>query len=156
MFVGMSAVDQEVSASRLADTKQAGARRRRWPDALKRELVAAAMAPGASVSIIARRHDVNANQLFKWCRHFGNPAAPAEPVGFLPVEVVPLSVAPPSAPTTTAGSVAPVEPTLPAAASSGSIEVALPGGIRVKIIGAADAKTVSAVLGRVMVKRRRR
>ncbi|HEX2525284.1 MAG TPA: transposase [Geminicoccus sp.] len=63
MLFGMSAEDREVSALRLADTKQAGAKRRRWPDALKRELAAAAMAPGASVSVIARRHDVNANQL---------------------------------------------------------------------------------------------
>ena len=81
MLAGMSARDREVSASQLADTKQAKAKRRRWPDALKRELVVAAMAPGASVSIIARRHDVNANQLFKWCRQFGKPAASAEPAG---------------------------------------------------------------------------
>ena len=154
MFVGMSAVDQEVSASGLADTKQAGAKRRRWPDALKRELVAAAMAPGASVSIIARRHDLNTNQLFKWCRQFGGLAASAEPAGFLPVEVVPTPVVPPPAPST--GMAGPAEPVLPATAPPGSIEVVLPGGIRVKIIGAADAKTVAAVLGTVMVKRRRR
>jgi len=30
---------------------------------LKRQLVAATFEPGASVSIVARRHDVNANQL---------------------------------------------------------------------------------------------
>ena len=145
MLVGMSAGDQEVSASRLADTKQAGAKRRRWPDALKRELVAAAMAPGALVSVIARRHDVNANQLFKWCRQFGEPAS------FLPVEVMPLSAVPPPA-TGTAG---PAEPVLPAAAPVGSIEVVLAGGIRVTIKGAVEARTVAAVLGAVMVKRRR-
>jgi transposase len=155
MLVGMSAVDQEVSASGLADTKQAGAKRRRWPDALKRELVAAAMAPGASVSIIARRHEVNANQLFKWCRQFGNPASSTEPTGFLPVEVMPLSTVPPPAPATIAGPAGPAEPVLSAAAPVGSIEVVLPGGIRVKIIGAVDAKTVAAVLGAVMAKRRR-
>jgi transposase len=151
---GMDAEDQEVSASRLADTKQAGAKRRRWPDTLKRELVAAAMAPGASVSVIARRHDLNTNQLFKWCRQFGSSTASAEPAGFLPVEVMPTPVVPP--PSLTTGAAASAAPALPIAASSGSIEVALPGGIRVKIIGAADAKTVSAVLGTVMVKRRRR
>lgn len=153
MLVGMSAKDREVSASRLADTKQAGVKRRRWPDALKRELVAAAMAPGASVSVIARRHDVNANQLFKWCRQFGSPAASTEPVGFLPVEVMPLPVMPPAAPIMdTAG---PAEPALLDAASPGSIEVAFPGGVRVTITGMVEAKTVTAVLGTVMVKRRR-
>ena len=49
-------------------SKEAGAKRRRWPDALKCQLVAETLEPGASVSIVARRHDVNANQLFKW-RH---------------------------------------------------------------------------------------
>jgi transposase len=133
------------------NTKPAGAKRRRWPDALKRELVAAAMAPGASVSVIARRHDLNTNQLFKWCRQFGSSTASAEPAGFLPVEVMPLPAVPPPA-TGTAG---PAEPTLLDAAAPGSIEVVLAGGIRVKIIGAADAKTVSAVLRMLLAKRRR-
>jgi transposase len=150
---GMSAEDREVSAWRLADTKQARSKRRRWPDALKRELVAAAMAPGASVSVIARRHDLNTNQLFKWCRQFGRLAASAKPAGFLPVEIMPMPAAPPPAPLIdTAG---PAEPALPVAASPGSIEVALPGGIRVTITGAADAKTVTAVLGTLMARRRR-
>jgi transposase-like protein len=39
---------------------------RRWPEAVKREIVAASNAPGSSVSIVARRYDVNANQVFKW------------------------------------------------------------------------------------------
>jgi transposase len=43
-------------------------RNRSWPLALKREIVAASFAPGASVSKVARRYDVNANQVFKW-RH---------------------------------------------------------------------------------------
>jgi transposase len=155
MLVGMSAVDQEVSALGLADTEQALAKRRRWPDALKRELVAAAMAPGASVSVIARRHDVNANQLFKWCRQFGNPASSTELTGFLPVEVMPLSTVPPPAPATIAGPAGPAEPVLPAAAPVGSIEVVLAGGIRVTIKGTVEARTVAAVLGAVMAKRRR-
>lgn len=149
----MSAEDREVSAWRLADTKQAVRKRRRWPDVLKRELVAAAMAPGASVSVIARRHDLNTNQLFKWCRQFGSAAASAEPAGFLPVEVMPLPAVP--SPVSTTSAPAPAEPALPAAAPTGSIDVALPGGVRVKIIGAADAKTVTAVLGTLLAKRRR-
>ena len=57
-----------MSAYREVDTKEAGGKRRRWPEALKRELVAETLEPGASVSIVARRHDVNANKLFKWRR----------------------------------------------------------------------------------------
>jgi len=40
----------------------------RWPEALKRQIVAETLEPGSSVSIVARRHDVNANQLFQWRR----------------------------------------------------------------------------------------
>jgi transposase len=35
-------------------------RNRLWPEALKREIIA------ASVSVVARRYDVNTNQLFAW------------------------------------------------------------------------------------------
>ena len=149
----MSAEDREVSAWRLADTKQAVRKRRRWPDALKRELVAAAMAPGASVSVIARRHDLNTNQLFKWCRQFGSSTASAEPAGFVPVEVMPLPAVPSLAPTI--GTAGPAEPALQVAAPPGSVEVTLPGGIQVTITGTVDAKTISAVLGTLLAKRRR-
>ena len=43
-------------------------RRRRWPVALKRQIVAETLVPGASASVVARRHDVNTNQLFRWRR----------------------------------------------------------------------------------------
>jgi transposase len=40
-------------------------RNRSWPEALKREIVAASFAPGSSVSVVARQYDVNANQVFR-------------------------------------------------------------------------------------------
>jgi transposase-like protein len=47
------------------DTTSTGRRRNRsWAEALKREIVAASFAPGSSVSVVARRYDVNANQVF--------------------------------------------------------------------------------------------
>ncbi|MDB5408348.1 MAG: Transposase insC for insertion, partial [Rhodospirillales bacterium] len=53
------------------DTTGTGRRRNRsWPEALKREIVTASFAPGASVSVIARRYDVNANQVFRWRKLF--------------------------------------------------------------------------------------
>jgi transposase len=70
------------------------ARRRRnrsWPDALKREIVAATFAPGASVSVVARRYDVNANQVFSWRRRFRDvpPAAAKAAARLVPVMVTP-------------------------------------------------------------------
>ena len=47
-----------------------GPRKRSWPEGLKREIVAATVAPGSSVSIVARRYDVNANQVFSWRKRF--------------------------------------------------------------------------------------
>src|SRR5262249_12071404 len=82
---------EQVSTSSLADTKQAGAtKRRQYSDALKRQMVAETLEPGASVSIVARRHDVNANQLFKWRRELLPQEAPAEAErnAMVPVEIV--------------------------------------------------------------------
>src|SRR4051794_14986614 len=67
-------------------------RNRSWPEALKREIVAATFAPGASVSVVARRYDVNANQVFSWRRRFRDvpPAAAAKAASRLvPVMVTP-------------------------------------------------------------------
>ena len=43
-------------------------RRRRWSEEQKRAIVAAAFAPGAVVSEVARRADVCANQIYRWRR----------------------------------------------------------------------------------------
>jgi transposase len=58
-------------------------RYRSWPEALKREIVAASLVPGSSVSIVARRYDVNANQVFSWRKRYredgGQPSGPSAP-----------------------------------------------------------------------------
>jgi transposase len=60
-----------VSTKSVMGTTATGRRRNRsWPKALKREIVAASLAPGASVSMIARHYDVNANQVFDWRKRY--------------------------------------------------------------------------------------
>jgi transposase len=153
---GMDRHDGEVSASGLADTKQAGGKRRQWPDALKREVLAALSEPSASVSMVARRYDVNANQLFKWRREFGGSSdrVATEPVRLLPVEI--------GSPLATPGPVALADPqpgpalARPTKPILGSIEISLAGGVRVRIRGAVDPSVVSAAVGAVMAARRRR
>jgi len=133
-----------VSTYREVDTKEAGAKRRRWPEALKRQLVAETLEPGASVSVVARRHDVNANQLFGWRQRFaGSTRVPVTEL--LPIEI---GLEP-------AASVA--EPG-PAAAKplAGSIEIAVSGGVRIRIEGAVDPAAVTAAVAAVMKARRRR
>ena len=72
------------------DTKQQPSprKRREYSEALKRQMVAETQAPGASVSIVARRHDVNSNQLFRWRRQL-LPKAVVESGTMVPVEIAP-------------------------------------------------------------------
>jgi transposase len=81
---------EQVSTSGLVDTKQQPSprKRREYSEALKRQMVAETLAPGASVSIVARRHDVNSNQLFRWRRQL-LPKAAVESRSMVPVEIAP-------------------------------------------------------------------
>src|SRR6267142_6055918 len=72
------------------DTNASGRRRNRsWPDGLKREIVAASLAPGSSVSVVARRYDVNANQVFSWRKRYRDEAGGAGTAQLVPVLVTP-------------------------------------------------------------------
>jgi transposase len=51
-------------------------------------MVAETLIPGASVSMVARRHDVNSNQLFRWRRQL-LPKAVVESGAMVPVEIAP-------------------------------------------------------------------
>lgn len=88
----MAETAPEVSTTGLVGTKlgRGTGKRRQWPGALKRRIVAETLEPGSSVSIVARRHDVNANQLFKWRREIAPEQMPAadESVPMLPVEIM--------------------------------------------------------------------
>ena len=52
-------------------------RRRRWSADEKRRIMAEAEEAGASVSLVARRHNLNANTLFAWLRKAAAPISPA-------------------------------------------------------------------------------
>jgi len=64
-------------------------RHRSWPESLKREIVAATLTPGSSVSVVARRYDVNVNQVFAWRRHYRDAAGEPAGVQLMPVTVMP-------------------------------------------------------------------
>ncbi|MGY4403828.1 IS66-like element accessory protein TnpA [Bradyrhizobium sp. USDA 3315] len=67
-------------------------RRRRWSTDAKAAIVAESFAPGASVSAVARRHDISPSLLFLWRRQ-ATRAQVAErgdrgmPPGFVPVAI---------------------------------------------------------------------
>jgi len=60
-------------------------RRRRWSDDQKRAFVAAAFAPGAVVSEVARRADLCTSLIYRWRREFAG-----VPAGFAEVIVAPV------------------------------------------------------------------
>ena len=60
---------------------------RRWSEAEKRQIVAESHEPGDSVSIVARRYNVNANQMFKSRRLYRDLARDVGPGRFVPAVV---------------------------------------------------------------------
>ena len=106
-------------------------RNRSWPEALKREIVAAALAPGSSVSKAARAYDVNANQLFAWRKRFREEAKASPEMRLLPVTVTPD-------PTPTQ------QPPTPQ--PDEKIEIELPSGHRVRIGAGVRSATLQRVL----------
>jgi transposase len=129
-MAGMNEKGPEVSTCGSVDTKQAcvAGRRRHWPVALKRQIVAETLVPGASASVVARRHDVNTNQLFRWRRDWRDgllDTADGDP-GLVPVSIAGREAS--------------------AAAGSGVIEIELAHGARVRVSGRVDAAALGQVL----------
>ena len=80
-------------------------RRRHWSVAEKRRIVAEADAPGASVSVVARRYDLNANMLFTWRRELAAVVAPGAnaALAFVPAAINAPDLPPADAVCTAAG-----------------------------------------------------
>ena len=112
-------------------------RRRRWSEARKRLIVAESYQPGVSVSVVARRHDVNANLVFSWRRQYRELARAVG--GFVPVVVSSTEGAAPA-------KLLPVPPDIEPSAS-GRIEIALADGSRVTVDRDVDAAALSRVFG---------
>jgi transposase len=67
-----------------------GRRRRSWTGDEKRQIVEESLVAGASIAEVARRHGLNANQLFAWRRQLGvQPIASHELLPILPVTIEP-------------------------------------------------------------------
>jgi len=74
-------------------------KRRSWALEEKRRIVDESLEKGASIAEVARRHDLNTNQLFTWRRQFGvELATPQELAPILPVTITPDATAEYSAP----------------------------------------------------------
>jgi transposase len=116
------------------DTIQQRKRRRRYTLAFKRQVVDEALAGGESVSVVARRHDLNTNLLFNWRRRYQNgtlSGVAGEPPVLLPIRVKAASVAE-ALPQRTDG--------------VAELELVLVSGHRVRVRGGVDPAVLRAAL----------
>ena len=126
----MATDGEEVSTSEFVDTsteRLSSDRRRRWPEALKRQIVAETLEPGSSVSIVARRHDMNANQLFQWRRQLLAKSPASGGGSLLPVEIVPEQDRGPRS-------------------ESGTIEIEFGNGTRLRVRGAVAPEMLRRII----------
>lgn len=123
--------------------KREGARRRRFPEAFKRQVVEETLAGDASVAAVALRHRLNANLVFTWRRKLLPRLAPARVKS---VKLLPVTI-------TDAGATVPAVAPEPIAASKlarrararGAIEIEF-NGARIVLRGAVNAQALRAVL----------
>lgn len=117
----------------VAPARRAG-RRPNFPLDFKRQVVEATLQPGASVSLIAREHDVNANLVFRWRHQYqeGLFGAVSQSATLLPIQVieVPQIVQPPAE-----------------CHSEIAVEV---GKAKLRITGAPDPQTLQFVLQQLL------
>jgi transposase len=131
-------------------------RRRRWTVEQKRRIVEETHAAGASVSVVARRYDINANLLFKWKREAEADRLGGAVVAVEADELVPIGVVGRShngGPTLLArisagDELRPSEPrrTADVEAPAGVIEINLPCGARVRVDALVDGRALARVL----------
>ena len=113
-------------------------RRRRWSRAEKEQIVGAAMEPGAVATEVARAAGIHTSQLFRWRQQLCERAQ--VPATFNPVAIAPE----------------PGTAATPSPEKAGTIEIEFPTGGRMRITGAVEASTVSALMKALAKSRRRR
>jgi transposase len=106
-------------------------RRRRWSSDAKAAIVAESFAPGASVSAVARRHDISPSLLFLWRRQTTRAkVAERGPAGFVPVAVIGCGGE------------------LPSCDEQAAIEIEV-GAVRIRVRGTVDRRALCEVLAAV-------
>ena len=117
-------------------------RRRRWSRAEKERIVAAALEPGAVASEVAREAGIHTSQLFRWRQQLCKREPTATAFNAVAIAHEPAIAALPS-------------PSPSTSEQPGTVEIEFATGGRMRITGAVDAATVSALL-RALAKNKRR
>ena len=88
LYESMGLVRPHINFVTCLDVLTGPERRRRWPAEQKLAMVRESFEPGKSVSMVARQHGVNPNQLFHWRKLYQGGSLSAVKAG---EEVVPAS-----------------------------------------------------------------
>jgi transposase len=107
-------------------------RRRRWPRAEKERIVAASLEPGAIASEVARAAGIHTSQMYRWRRDLCSRTGGGST--FAAVTIAPTAGVP--------------------VADTGMLEIEFPSGARLRISGAIEPTTVSAVVAALAGARR--
>jgi transposase len=116
-------------------------RRRRWSAQEKLHIVLETLDRGVSVPVIARRHNLNANQLFSWRSQYRRGELTAEACSSDPVTLLPIRVAP-----SAALDPAVEQPTVGGPPAGECLEIQVCGTGHVKIRGALDARALRVMI----------
>jgi len=119
-------------------------RRRQFPDELKRQIVMESMAPGATVSAVARAYGVTPPCVFRWRKLMGL-GTPNEQASFASVRISDENGPADSAPDGVLELAFPPHPA-PLGRLPGGVEVELSGGKRLRFAGDADPETVRRMI----------
>ena len=126
-------LDPKPVVVRRLEVLTGGGGRRRWSADDKARIVEETLAPGATVSEVARRHDIRPQQLFGWRREM-RIVDPGPAVSFVPALVEAVNSEK-------------VERSRPRSARTGRGDIELEfQGVVVRVRRGAEAKTVAAVI----------
>jgi len=121
----------------IAPARRPG-RRPNFPPEFKRKVVEATFQSGASVSLIAREHDVNANLVFRWRQQYqeGLFGPVSQSATLLPVQVIEVPIDLPQV--------------IQSPPECHSVIVVEAGKAKLRITGTPDPQTLQAVLQQLL------
>ena len=125
----------------VIDAAQVTRTRRRWSAEEKLRIVLETLEPGVSVPVVARRHSVNANQLFIWRSQHRRGELIARAAGAHQATLVPVQI---EQPASESAELSPRSESSPSPV--GAMEIQFSGGQRVKVWGRIDAKALRVLI----------
>lgn len=143
-----SPTNESVGATGSTGAAGSGKRQVKRSAAERRRIVEETLGPGVSVAEVARRHGLNANQIFTWRRLYraGKLGHGKAVEGFIPVEVVGDGGPSLPAPLPIRESSARSKASASQAACNWPVEVEVQNGVKVRLAAGVDAEMMRSVL----------